>query len=163
MASKKRRLEVVATLVDCQRVADTVDVCGQSRGHVEVALDRTGPGGREATAEREHRVPDAEKAHTGRHDGAQERAPFLFPARVLALLRADASLRERCRRNANRLGDPSPSGVDFSIAAKLARKRLSGAEIENAIRASRDRAGLPPRPPSYFAATVGKALGVPHE
>ncbi len=82
-----------------------------------------------------------------------------IPARVRQLLRTDASVRFRFRRSTHRLRDTSPSGVDFALAAALAYRSMRGAEIEAAIRASRAQANLPERPPSYYLATVGKALG----
>jgi hypothetical protein len=82
-----------------------------------------------------------------------------LPVRVAHLLRADPRIRARFRRVPGDHADQSPSGVDASLAHLLARRGLSGAEIEAAIRASRAQAGLPSRPDSYFRTTVGKALG----
>lgn len=81
------------------------------------------------------------------------------PPRVRTLLRSDRRVRDRFRRSTERLRDTSPSGVDFALAATLAIRGLSGAEIEAAIKASRVQAQLPERAPSYFDATIGKALG----
>jgi hypothetical protein len=78
---------------------------------------------------------------------------------VAHLLRADAKIRARFRRVPGDHADQSPSGVDASLAHLLARRRLTGAEIEAALRASRAQAGLPRRADSYFRSTCGKALG----
>lgn len=78
--------------------------------------------------------------------------------RVSKLLRTDRRLRERFRRIPGDHADRTPSGVDASLAGLLARRGVAGGEIEAALRASRARADLPPRPQTYFAATVGKAL-----
>jgi len=81
------------------------------------------------------------------------------PARAQYLIWCDARVRSRFRRSTERLRDTSPSGVDFALAAMLAFRKFSGAEIEATIRASRAQANLPERPTSYYVATVGKALG----
>jgi len=51
------------------------------------------------------------------------------------------------------------SEVDYSLACALALAGLTGAEIEHAMRTSRELAKLQPKRPSYYAATIGKALG----
>jgi hypothetical protein len=85
-----------------------------------------------------------------------------IPARVAHLLRTDAKIRARFRRVPGDHADQSPSGVDASLAHLLARRGLTGAEIEAALIASRAQAGLPARRATYFTSTVGKALGDAH-
>jgi len=83
-----------------------------------------------------------------------------LPGRVVQLLDSGRRLiRSRFERCNDRLRDPSPSGVDASLATLLALSGLPGHEIESALRASRARHNLPPRPDSYFRATVAAALG----
>jgi hypothetical protein len=86
----------------------------------------------------------------------------VIPTRIRHLLQSDARIRARFRREPGDHPDQSPSGVDASLAHLLARRGLGGAEIEATLRASRAQAGLPERRGTYFAATVGKALGGTH-
>lgn len=86
-----------------------------------------------------------------------------LPARASRLIRLDARVRARFRRQPGEHHDRSPSGIDHSLAYLLARRGLAGAEIEAAIRASRARAGLPERATPYYGATVGKALAAARE
>jgi len=82
-----------------------------------------------------------------------------LPGRVLQLLETGPRLiRNRFERCNDRLRDPSPSGIDASLATLLALNGLPGHEIESALRASRARYGLPTRRDSYFRATVAAAL-----
>jgi hypothetical protein len=82
-----------------------------------------------------------------------------LPAGAARLIRTSREVRERFRRVPGKHADRTPSGVDASLASMLAHNGLAGSEVEATLRASRARAGLPRRPDSYFAATVGKALG----
>jgi hypothetical protein len=82
-----------------------------------------------------------------------------LPSHVLRLVsRSRSRLAERFARGSHGLRDSSPSGVDASLATCAALAGLRGAEIEALVRESRVGAGLPPRPPSYYRATVGLAL-----
>jgi len=69
----------------------------------------------------------------------------------------------RFHRGTDGLGDTSPSGVDFSLCCQLATLGLSGGEVESAVRSSRDQAGLRHKRPSYYSATVEKALAFAQE
>lgn len=74
------------------------------------------------------------------------------------ILQHESRVRERFERSAAGLTDTSPSGVDFSLACALAWRGVEGSTIEALVRESRARAGLPAKRPSYYRATVGKAL-----
>jgi hypothetical protein len=82
-----------------------------------------------------------------------------LPSRAARLIRTRREVRERFRRVPGGHADRTPSGVDASLASMLPRHGLPGPDVEATVRASRARAGLPRRPDSYFASTVGKALG----
>ena len=64
----------------------------------------------------------------------------------------------RFHRDEDGLRDRSDSGIDYSLACKLAYRRLGGSDIEAAIRFSRKQARLPDRPQTYFKSTIEKAL-----
>jgi hypothetical protein len=81
-----------------------------------------------------------------------------LPARASAAILASPRIRRRFDRSTEGLRDDSPSGVDASLATMLALARVDAADVESALRASRAAAGLPPRLPSYYRATVGMAL-----
>jgi len=83
-----------------------------------------------------------------------------MPERAERLISRNRRLKRRFERDAEGLSDRSPSGVDASLATLFALSALSAREIEAAIRASRAIARLPSRPPSYYGATVGKALAI---
>jgi hypothetical protein len=86
-----------------------------------------------------------------------------LPERAARLLERGRRLRDRFGRDASGLADPSPSGVDASLATLAALAGLSAQDVEATVRASRARAGLPPRGTSYYAATVGKAMALAAE
>jgi hypothetical protein len=86
-----------------------------------------------------------------------------IPDRVAYAAAVSSKVARRFQRQSADLVDMSPSGVDFSLACLLARFKCDGATIEAGLRASRARAGLPPKRPSYFASTVGKALALANE
>lgn len=86
-----------------------------------------------------------------------------IPDRVAYSAAVSSKVSRRFRRDASDLIDVSPSGVDFSLACLLALFNCDGATIEAGLRASRARAGLPVKRPSYFMATVGKALALVNE
>ncbi len=67
-------------------------------------------------------------------------------------------IRRRFERDSSGLNDTSPSGVDYSLACMLAASGRDEDEICALIEESRRRAGLPTKRPSYYSATVGKAL-----
>lgn len=69
----------------------------------------------------------------------------------------------RFHRDADGLSDTSPSGVDYSLSCQLAAVGLSGAEVESTVRSSRELAGLPQKRPSYYRATIEKALASAQE
>jgi hypothetical protein len=89
-----------------------------------------------------------------------ETAPWdgRLPEGAARLLESGRRFRSRFERDASGLADPSPSGVDASLATLAALAGLSARDVEATVRSSRVRAGLPPRGASYYAATVGKAL-----
>lgn len=105
----------------------------------------------------EDRARVAYKAHpSGEAPSAEE-----LPERARMLLRhGPPAVRHRFGRDDAELVDTSPSGVDASLATHLALAGLLGAEIEATVRASRAQAGLPEKRPSYYRATVGRALAV---
>ena len=100
------------------------------------------------------RKSDSECSNYERHgwDGT-------VPGSVEDLLSTDEKVLARFDRDdRSGLKDQTESGVDFGLASLLAHGGLPGFEIEAAVRASRDKAGLPEKPTSYYITTVGKAL-----
>lgn len=93
---------------------------------------------------------------------APMRDPSEISRRAELVLRSPR-IRARFERNAAGLRDVSPSGVDASLAALLAGAGLRGDEIEAALRESRARAGEREKRPSYYAATIGRALAAARE
>lgn len=89
-----------------------------------------------------------------------ERIPYRgeLPTSVSVILERNHLARSRYERSKKGLDDRSESGCDFSFAAHLAREGIPGGEIENAIRHSRDRAGLEEKRDGWYALTVGKVL-----
>lgn len=81
-----------------------------------------------------------------------------LPPAVHETLARSPKVKSRFSRSHDGLTDQSDSGIDFSLACQLAVNGHSGSDIEAAVRASRREAGLPHRPESYFASTIGKAL-----
>jgi len=77
-----------------------------------------------------------------------------------ALVAYDPRVRERFERGSAGLVDASPSGIDYSLACRLAVRGADGATIERIVTESRARAGLPPKRRTYYLATVGKALSL---
>jgi hypothetical protein len=69
-----------------------------------------------------------------------------------------SKVRKRFDRDPSGLSDASPSGVDYSLACMLAACGCGADEIRDLIEESRSRAGLSPKRPSYYRATIGKAL-----
>jgi len=90
-----------------------------------------------------------------------ERKPWdgELPESVKNALESDPKLRARWEGDATGLMDDSPSEFDLSIASRLARKGISGAEIEAALRYRRDRDGCKKKTDKYFRDTVVLALG----
>ena len=86
-----------------------------------------------------------------------------IPVAAQKCLDAYPKIRDRFDRDIEGLNDPSNSGVDYSLACKLAYRSLTGAEIEHTVRASREKAGLEEKKKSYYALTVGKALALASE
>jgi hypothetical protein len=93
-------------------------------------------------------------------DAQHESRPWTgeVPDRVQRVLRRDPRVRARFDRDAAGLEDTSDSGIDMSLAALLAYRRLEGWEIENALRASRACEGAQWKPDDYYTRTVDKAL-----
>lgn len=80
---------------------------------------------------------------------------------MVAALRG--KLRRRYQRDTRGLRDASPSGVDASLATLAALAGFAPEHVEAVVRASRAEAGLPPKQPSYYRATIGKALAIASE
>lgn len=78
-------------------------------------------------------------------------------------VRLRGKLRRRFNRDARGLRDDSPSGVDASLATLAAMAKLSDADVEAVVRASRAQAGLSPKGVSYYKKTIGKALAFASE
>lgn len=89
-----------------------------------------------------------------------ERIPYRgeLPMSVATVIERNQFAKHRYERSKKGLDDKSESGCDFSFAAILAREGIAGGEIENAIRHSRDRAGLDEKRDRWYALTVGKVL-----
>lgn len=83
-----------------------------------------------------------------------------LPDEVAQIVGRAPKVWRRFHRDPAGLNDPTESGIDFSLACMLARAHLTPQDIEAGIRVSRDRAGCPPKPPSYYGLTVGKALAL---
>lgn len=64
----------------------------------------------------------------------------------------------RFGRDPSGLDDTSPSGIDYSLACMMAHRGFDADEIGLVIEESRRRAGLPRKRPTYYAATIAKAL-----
>lgn len=77
---------------------------------------------------------------------------------VSVILERNQFARSRFDRSKRGLDDKSESGCDFSLAAILAREKIPGGEIENAIRHSRALAGLEEKRDGWYGLTVGKVL-----
>lgn len=85
------------------------------------------------------------------------------PDWLAPLLAAQPKVRERFDRVAHDLRDPSPSGVDQSLATLCAMVQLEPARIEIVLYASRRRAQLPGKRKTYYASTIGRALATAKE
>jgi len=83
--------------------------------------------------------------------------------RLDAILAADADIRRRFDRDSAGLADTSPSGVDLSLASLATCRGLDAEMAEALVRESRERAGLPARPESYYRATIGRAVASARE
>ena len=81
-----------------------------------------------------------------------------IPEKVQKLLNQDKELQARFDRTPGTHADQSASGIDASLAAMLAKRGLRGGEVEAALRASRDKAGLPPQRDDYYRRTVEREL-----
>ncbi len=91
----------------------------------------------------------------------REAKPFndVLPPSVQALLRPKREkLWERWNGDTTGLTDPSPSGVDQSIANLLALKEIDETDIIHALKFRRAQAGLDLKYEGYYAQTVGNAL-----
>ena len=78
--------------------------------------------------------------------------------RELAAVLRIPKVRRRFERDSAGLHDISPSGIDYALACMLAACGGGFDEIQLVIEASRRRAELPSKRPSYYRATIGKAL-----
>lgn len=81
-----------------------------------------------------------------------------LPTTVAAILERNQFARRRYERSKKGLDDKSESGCDFSLAAILAREGIAGGDIENAVRHSREKAGLEEKRDGWYHLTIGKVL-----
>jgi hypothetical protein len=81
-----------------------------------------------------------------------------LPPSVVRLLAVDPRVRARFERDPQGLADRSQSGVDASLACLLLHRGVDPAEVEHALRASQESAGLTLKRDSYYERTVGTAL-----
>ena len=70
------------------------------------------------------------------------------------LIKSDPNAKRRFERDSEGLRDPSASAVDMSLASLLAHSEVAPADIEGALRASRQRAGVDSKHAGYFELTV---------
>lgn len=101
-------------------------------------------------------IPDAGETRVATY----ERGGFdgTLSPRAAELVERNEKVRARYHGDATGLPDPSPSGVDMSLATLAALHGLEGAEIEALIRCSRDARQVEQKRDGYYTLTVGKAL-----
>ena len=94
------------------------------------------------------------------HASEYEAMPWdgTIPEKVQKLLNQDGELQARFDRTPGNHADRSESGIDASLAAMLGKRGCEGGDIEAALRASRDKAGLPPQRDDYYRRTVEREL-----